>query len=141
MVTKIAGAILVERDGTLLLQRRDDNPMISYPNRISIFGGHVEQGEAFLDAVQREIHEETGLNLPPERFLPLVQINNSYPTGLTLLGAFYVIMGIDQADLKITEGALIAIKRDEIGRYFDQFVPTTCFVISKFIDDFKEKQM
>lgn len=44
----IAGAILVSNSGTFLLQRRDDNPAISSPNMISIFGGSAEAGEANL---------------------------------------------------------------------------------------------
>lgn len=33
-------------------------------------GGRREPDESVLDCARRELHEETGLDLPPERFLP-----------------------------------------------------------------------
>lgn len=78
-VREIACAILIDSSGRFLLQQRDDVPGIVYPGRISLFGGHRESGETFLQCVVREIHEETSHFFPPERFEHLANWNRSDP--------------------------------------------------------------
>ena len=51
-------AILINAQGQLLLQQRDDNPAIRYPGYWSLFGGTIEDGESPADAVAREVNEE-----------------------------------------------------------------------------------
>lgn len=48
---------LLHRDGAYLLQDRKKEDWKGY----TLPGGHVEQGESFVDAVIREMKEETGL--------------------------------------------------------------------------------
>ena len=48
---------LIERDGSLLLERRADAPLWS------LIAGMVEDTETFGDALAREVHEETGLTV------------------------------------------------------------------------------
>jgi ADP-ribose pyrophosphatase YjhB (NUDIX family) len=51
------GAIaLIEREGALLLERRADD------GTWGLVGGAVERGETVLEAVHREVREETGLS-------------------------------------------------------------------------------
>ena len=63
-----AVAILLDESGRYLLQRRDDMPRIWYPGHWGFFGGAIEPGEDALQAVIRELVEEIGIALPPERF-------------------------------------------------------------------------
>lgn len=58
--TKAQGvsAILINPQGQVLLQQRDDNPAIRYPGHWSLFGGTIEEGEAPAEAVAREVKEE-----------------------------------------------------------------------------------
>jgi mutator protein MutT len=51
-------AILINPQGRVLLQQRDDNPAIRYPAHWSLFGGSIEEGETAADAVAREVKEE-----------------------------------------------------------------------------------
>jgi ADP-ribose pyrophosphatase YjhB (NUDIX family) len=60
-----AGALCVQ-DGRLLLARRKAEP---FRGRWDIPGGFLEEGEAPLDGLRRELKEETGLEVEPERFL------------------------------------------------------------------------
>ena len=53
------GAIVL-KDGALLLVRRDREPALG---RWSLPGGRVEPGELLVDAVRREVKEETGLDV------------------------------------------------------------------------------
>lgn len=56
-----AGIILVDRDGRVLMQLRDDDPKIMYPGHWGIIGGAGRAGESPEQAARREALEETGL--------------------------------------------------------------------------------
>ncbi len=130
----IAGAILVSTTGSLFLQRRDDDPAISSPNMISIFGGSADEGEDnLLEVAMREIEEETGLSLSQNAYLPLVSFKNQYPDGRIINASFYTLKNIDKATLNITEGSLIEIPIEEIGNFMHEMVPTTCFAVSVYM--------
>ena len=51
-------AILINQQGQVLLQQRDDNPAIRYPGHWSLFGGSIEKGESPAAATAREVKEE-----------------------------------------------------------------------------------
>jgi|SRR5215831_5079237 len=55
--------ILINQNGEVLMQHRDDNPQIRYPNHWALFGGSIEDGESAQVAARREILEETGYNI------------------------------------------------------------------------------
>jgi 8-oxo-dGTP pyrophosphatase MutT (NUDIX family) len=136
----IAGAILISREGNLLLQRRDNNPAISSPNMISIFGGSAEPQESNLqDVAMREIREETGLNLKASAYQALVEFENQYPDGRIIRGKFFLLTEIDTSTLEITEGTLIEIPVSEVGKYIHEMVPTTCFVVSLYLQSIKKQ--
>jgi NDP-sugar pyrophosphorylase family protein len=55
--------ILLDAEGRILLQHRDDKPNIRYPGHWALFGGSIEDGESPYTAARREILEETGYNV------------------------------------------------------------------------------
>ena len=57
---EFACVLLVDPHGRLLLQERDEHPVID-PETWSLPGGHVEAGEDVLAAAHRELAEETEL--------------------------------------------------------------------------------
>jgi 8-oxo-dGTP diphosphatase len=57
--TALVGALIV-RDGMLLLGRRSPGKLVC-PDAWDVIGGHVEAGEAFEDALLREVEEEVGI--------------------------------------------------------------------------------
>jgi 8-oxo-dGTP diphosphatase len=61
----VAGLVL-DGQGRLLLQRRADNGVWGLP------GGMVDPGEAPARTVVREVHEETGLVVRPERLAGVI---------------------------------------------------------------------
>jgi len=71
-VPDIVNAVLVGPNGILLGRRSPDRR--AYPNRWSFPGGHVEAGESFERALQREIQEELGLTLHSFSFLTTIEI-------------------------------------------------------------------
>jgi ADP-ribose pyrophosphatase YjhB (NUDIX family) len=72
-------AIIFDRRGRLLLQQRSDGGQWGLP------GGSVEIGESVREAIQREVHEETGLTVAVRRMVgvysePALQVVR-YPDG------------------------------------------------------------
>ncbi len=59
---RVAGVILY-REGTALLQHRDDRPGLPYAGWWAVFGGHVESSETPEEGARREIREELELDL------------------------------------------------------------------------------
>ena len=58
-----ASAIITNEHGEILLHRRSDNNLWALP------GGTMEIGESIRQTVIREVREETGLQVEPERVL------------------------------------------------------------------------
>lgn len=55
-------ALIVDECGRYLMQHRDEIPGIFYPGYWGLFGGSVDPGESDMEAIQRELHEELGLD-------------------------------------------------------------------------------
>ena len=64
---------MVSRDDEILLQDRiaENLPGVTFP------GGHVEHGESFVEAVKREIFEETGLSIENPRLCGVKQMQSA----------------------------------------------------------------
>ena len=56
-------AVVVDPEGRILLHRRTDNQLWSIP------GGGMEIGETIAETVVREVEEETGLKVEPDRLV------------------------------------------------------------------------
>lgn len=63
-IRHVVGAILLNDAGEVLLQQRDDTPGLRYAGQWTLFGGAVEAGETFDEAIRRELVEELALELP-----------------------------------------------------------------------------
>ncbi|CAK6439816.1 unnamed protein product [Pipistrellus nathusii] len=76
--------VLQSSDQAVLLTRRTRTLRVS-PNLWVPPGGHVEPGEALLDAGLRELWEESGLQLPRDQFswVPLGLWESAYPPRLS----------------------------------------------------------
>ena len=135
-VREIACAILIDSSGRFLLQQRDDVPGIVYPGRISLFGGHRESGETFLQCVVREIHEETSHFFPPERFEHLANWNRSDPEmpGAMIQGEFFVLNDVPVDRLNITEGSLLICKERELESLKTKLTPSARFALGAYFE-------
>ena len=75
-----ATAVVVGDDGRLLLGRRALEPD---KDRWDLLGGFLEEGEHPLDAVRRELMEESGLEIEPGEFLGVWMDRYGYDSGAT----------------------------------------------------------
>lgn len=62
-IVPAASAVVVDPEGRILLHRRTDNQLWSIP------GGGMEVGETIAETIIREVEEETGLKVEPERLV------------------------------------------------------------------------
>ncbi|WP_240768981.1 NUDIX hydrolase [Paracoccus liaowanqingii] len=59
--------LLLTLDGRMLTYLRDDRVGLPFPGHWDLPGGGREGSETPLDCALRELHEEFGLRLPPDR--------------------------------------------------------------------------
>jgi ADP-ribose pyrophosphatase YjhB (NUDIX family) len=62
-IVPAASAVVVDSEGRILLHHRTDNELWSIP------GGGMEVGETIAETIVREVAEETGLKVEPERLV------------------------------------------------------------------------
>jgi ADP-ribose pyrophosphatase YjhB (NUDIX family) len=94
--------LIVTEDGGLLLHHRDDKPEIPNPGCWAGFGGAVEDGETVEDAVRREVHEETGLQIADPIFLTEAVDREGDGRVVSL---FYIVGGVRPENIDLHEGA------------------------------------
>jgi 8-oxo-dGTP diphosphatase len=58
MEGKVAAIILMNNEKKFLLYLRDNKPEIPYPDTWALLGGHVEENEEPVEALNRELKEE-----------------------------------------------------------------------------------
>lgn len=58
-----AKAVIVDKDGKVLVVREAPEATRSHTGQYQIVGGRVDPGESFEDALHREVLEETGLKV------------------------------------------------------------------------------
>ncbi|PAX53327.1 NUDIX hydrolase [Brunnivagina elsteri CCALA 953] len=81
------------------MQLRDNIPTILYPGYWALFGGHIEPGETPEVAVQREILEEIGYNLPST-----FTFFGFYPDEKVMRHVFHAPLEVEFNQLVLNEG-------------------------------------
>jgi hypothetical protein len=83
--------------------------------------------------VIRELAEEIGCTIAPDRFEPLASYEGPDNEGGpgTLKAAFYVVRAVEAANLIVTEGALFATELDRLADLDDKLTPAAHFAIAK----------
>ncbi len=82
-------ACFIEKDGKVLFLHRQDGK--SHANKWAIPGGKVDKNENALQAILREVNEETGITLHKENisFIKTVYISHSKTNGVSFIYHMY----------------------------------------------------
>lgn len=131
---RFASVLLVDAHGRLLLQERDEHPVID-PERWGLVGGHVEDGEEYEAAAYRELAEETGLVLPRgtlSLWREIEVFHDAYGT-LDAAQVWFAAVDLTDADIVVGEGRQIVFVEPEVARRLDHTASATR-VVPEFLD-------
>jgi 8-oxo-dGTP diphosphatase len=109
----VAVAVVRDEQGRLLIAKRhefqDQGGLWEFP------GGKLKQGEHVIDALQREIKEETNLDL--NYFRPLLKVEHTYPNKTVLLDV-WLAGGVQSRDAIGSEGQELKwVNSSELDQY------------------------
>jgi len=107
-VHRFASIVLVDPAGRLLMQERDEHPVID-PECWGFVGGHVDDGEHPDDAAYRELEEETGLRLEPPQlrfWREFEVVHQAYGTRDSVR-LYVAATAVTDADITVGEGRRI----------------------------------
>lgn len=102
---------MIYRDDEILLQNRvaENWPGVTFP------GGHVEQGESFVEAVKREMWEETGLSIEHPVICGVKQYQSENDERYVVL--LFKTDCFSGELVSSREGEMTWVKRNEINQY------------------------
>src|SRR4051812_36994593 len=105
---RFACTLLVDRRGWVLLQERDEHPVID-PEKWGLVGGHVEEAEEFEPEAYRDIEEETGIAISPGalRLFRELEVWHEAYGSLDTTQVWYAAADLIDADIVVGEGRRI----------------------------------
>jgi len=130
-----ANVVLVDPDGRILLQERDEHPSID-PEKWGLSGGHVEPGEDFETAAYRELEEETGVRLAPgslELFGEFVVDHRHSHGTWDVNQVFTAATHLTDADIECHEGRRIVFVEPGVARGLD-LTSAASDIVPAFLD-------
>ena len=130
-----AGVVLVDPEGRILLQERDEHAPID-PEKWGLSGGHVEAGEDFEPAAYRELEEETGVRLPAgtlSLFGEFVVDHTGAHGTWDRMQVFVAATDLTDADIDCREGRRIVFVDPEVARGLD-LTAAAADIVPSFID-------
>ena len=118
----------IEQDEAYLLQLRPNNPAIGAAGLIGAFGGRIEPGETSVEAVCRELSEETSLRPSTEDFSYLGRVEVTafkQQEPIHVIADVFKIV-IDTAEsVMATDGDIVRITKQKVGDESERLTPAT----------------
>lgn len=115
----------VTRAKVILVNSQDEILLAKGSNTYFLIGGHVEENESLEDCLIREVKEETGIDLPHEERLPVLNIKylcKDYPTPgentLYIATYFYT-----KCDIKPDLSSINLTEDEKKGGFHLEYIP------------------
>ncbi len=105
--------VFITRDDRVLLLRGAPTKRI-WANKYNGIGGHIERDEDVYTATQREVREETGLDIDDLRLVGLINIDGDQPAGIMLF--VFTAQSRSGTPTPSEEGTLEWIERDQLAQ-------------------------
>lgn len=124
-------SLITTEDGNYLMQLRDQKADIFYPGYWGLFGGAVDEGEAPLDALYRELKEELNLDAHSAKIFTRIDIGLE-SMGLPKIYRIFYEVNMKRADLNnlvLREGAMMKTFGPKEILSLDRIVPYDAFVL------------
>jgi 8-oxo-dGTP pyrophosphatase MutT (NUDIX family) len=137
----VAGVLLVDAGGRLLLQLRDERAPVS-PNQWSLLGGGIEPGETPEQGARRELFEEAGLRVPVSLVLwwQGLRPSASHSGAFVEWHVFCARVVARQEDIVLGEGAAIVFVGPDEARGLD-LSASASFFVPRFLDSDLYRQL
>ena len=134
MAHLFAGVILVDRRGWILLQERDEFPVID-PEKWGLVGGHVEPDEDVEVAAHRELLEETGVRLPAGALRPwqAIEVFHAAYGSQDRMHVYAAPTDLTDADIVCGEGRRIVFVEPAAARRLD-LTASASIAVPGFLD-------
>ena len=126
----------IEQGETYLLQLRPNVSTIGAAGLIGAFGGRIELGESPVEAVCRELTEETSLRPSTEDFsyLGTVEVTAYRQQQPLRVTANVFQIGIAPTEnVSATDGEVVRITRQQADEQSDQLTPATRAAFEQFL--------
>jgi len=133
-VQLFAGVFLVDPKGRLLLQERDEHPVID-PLKWGLVGGHVDPGEEFEPAAYRELQEETEVVATPGslKLWREYDVWHEAYSSTDRMQVFAASTTLTDADIVCHEGRQIVFVDPEVARGLD-LTSAAGRIVPEFLD-------
>ncbi|HTJ39498.1 MAG TPA: NUDIX domain-containing protein [Dactylosporangium sp.] len=129
---RVAVVFLVDPEGRLLMQHRDQHARVS-PNQWALPGGKIEEGESPEEAARREVREETGLDAGAiAAYLVGTRPSVTTADGEVEMHVFYGPTEATQDDVVLGEGQAMVFLTPEEALARDLGV-TAALLLPKFL--------
>ncbi len=127
------GGVVINDAGEILLQLRSDNQMWGIP------GGALDPGEDVADCAMREIYEETGITVVPERITSVLageEFFHTYPNDdrVAIISIMFRCRPIG-GELKINDDESLAIRYFPVDALPDNMIPRHRFMVGKALEN------
>ena len=138
---RFASVLLVDPRGRLLLQERDEHPVID-PEKWGLVGGHLEEDEDYEPAAYRELAEETGVVLEPGRlrlFGEFEVFHEAYGT-LDTAQIWYAAVDLADEDIVLGEGRQVVFVEPAEALAKD-LTASARIVVPEFVDSAEYREL
>lgn len=110
-----AHAIIISKNGNVLLQQKTSDPSYKYSGKIGVFGGALDEGEDLTVGLRRELLEELELDINDYKLKKLgVYEKTKEVDGIDFSIHTWIVFDVDESMLKLHEGESIVSEKAEI---------------------------